>query len=34
MTSNNDERMLFAQYFEGLIKKYKNNEDDDDDEDF
>ena len=31
MTSNNDERMLFAQYFDELIKKYGKKEDNDDD---
>ena len=26
MTSSNDERLLFSQYFEGLVAKYKNTE--------
>ncbi len=36
MTSNNDERMQFSQFFEELIRKYKNNEDiiDENDDEF
>ena len=26
MTSSNDERLLFSQYFEGLVAQFKNSE--------
>ena len=34
MTSSNDERMLFSQFFEELIRKYRTNENNNDEEDF
>ena len=34
MTSSNDERMQFSQFFEELIRKYRNNENNDEEEEF
>ena len=34
MTSSNDERMQFSQFFEELIRKYRNNENNDEQEEF
>ena len=34
MTSSNDERMQFSQFFQELIRKYRNNDDNDEQDDF